>query len=262
MHDRWTAGVDPIDGAGNIYANLVDTFVAVLPDVSAADTATAREACRLLARSIVCTDKIVDGDVSGLAQAENVLAAQVCQLEGTRLLQTLVAPDHLFWGMFVQRLREFADACMDEASARGQFLVELATAERIAFGKNALARITGPLACVLGGDVDLVEPFDRAVMDLIVAVQALDDAIDWRDDLAAQRLSLITTRIWSQLGDRASIDVVQRYVHGAALREVLGQGRQALSDAMEIPSLQASGSWLRLTGRIAASYDRILVMLP
>jgi hypothetical protein len=261
MRDRWTAGIDPIDGAGNIYANLIETFVAVLPGASADATAIAREACRLLARSVVCADKIVDHDVVGLEQAENVLAAQVCQLEGLRLLQALVPPDHAFWRSLVERLREFADACLEEAATRGQFVADVATAERIAFGKNALARIMAPLACALGRDVDLVEPFDRAVVDLIVAVQALDDAIDWRDDLAACRVSLITARIWSELGSAATIDEARRHVHARALREVLGQGRKALDDAMSIAELRRSDSWLRLTRRIAIGYDRVLVML-
>lgn len=259
MQDRWTAGVDPVHGAGNIYANLIDTFAAVLPRASAAAAATAREACRLLARSVVCADRVIDGDVAGPAQAERVLAAQVCQLEGLRLLHGLVAPEHPFWDALSQRLREFADACLEEATSAGD--VPLTVVERIALGKNALARITAPLSCAIGGDAALLEPLDRAVEGLIVAVQSLDDALDWRDDLAGRRLSLITGRIWLQLGPAAAIDDIQRFVHGTAMREVLEQGRGALSDVMALPALRPSEGWLALTGRIAERYDGILAML-
>ena len=47
---RWTAGVAPIDGAGNIYANVLEAFLAIMPPAAQAHLEVAREAGRLLAR--------------------------------------------------------------------------------------------------------------------------------------------------------------------------------------------------------------------
>lgn len=262
MQDRWTAGRQPVNGAGNIYANLIDTFAAVLPTVSEASLATAREVARLLARSIVCADRVIDGDVSPADQVENVLAAQICQFDAVRLLQTLVAPVHRLWAEIALRLREFAEACSAEAAARTRPALPIADVERIALGKNALARITGPLTCAIAGDERLSAVFARAISDLIVAVQALDDAMDWRSDLAAQRLSLITARVWSQYEVTAPADEVAAYVHRQAIREVLQQGESALCDAIGLPELRSSQSWLALTGRIEDGYRKIFEILP
>lgn len=262
MQDRWTAGRQPVNGAGNIYANLIDTFASLLPTVSEASLATAREVARLLARSIVCADRVIDGDVSRAGQVENVLAAQICQLDAVRLLQALVEPAHPLWAEIARRLREFAEACAAEAVARERPALPLADVEHIALGKNALARITGPLTCAIAGDERLAAVFDRAISYLIVTVQALDDAMDWRSDLAAQRISLITARVWSRYEVTAHADEVAAYVHRQAIREVLQQGESALRDAIGIPELRASPSWLALTGRIADGYGKIFDILP
>jgi hypothetical protein len=262
MQDRWTAGRQPINGAGNIYANLIDAFAAATPAVSEASLETAREVARLLARSIVCADRVIDGDVSRTDQVENVLAAQICQLEAVRLLQVLVAPAHRLWAEIAHRLREFAEACAAEANARTHRALPIADVERIALGKNALARITGPLTCAIAGDEQLAAVFDRAISDLIITVQALDDAMDWRSDLAAQRISLITARVWSRYEATAPAEEVTAYVHRHAIREVLQQGESALASATGIPELRASPIWLTLTARIADGYRKIFEVLP
>lgn len=262
MQDRWTAGRQPVNGAGNIYANLVDAFAAALPAVSEASLATAREVARLIARSIVCADRVIDGDVTRADQVENVLAAQICQLDAVRLLQSLIAPAHPLWSEIARRLREFADACVAETAAQEHPAIPVAEVERIALGKNALARITGPLTCAIARDERLAPAFDQAIADLIIAVQALDDAMDWRSDLAARRISLITVRTWARYEVTAPLDEVAAYVHGQAIREVLQQGEAALHDAMNIPELRASSIWLTLTGRIASGYRTIFEILP
>jgi len=262
MQDRWTAGRQPVNGAGNIYANLIDTFAAALPGVPETKVTVAREVARLLARSIVCADRVIDGDVSRTDQVNNVLAAQICQLDATLLLQTLVPPPHSLWAEIARRLREFADACATEAEANARAALPLREVERIALGKNALARITGPLTCAIAGSEELAVPFDRATADLIVTVQALDDAMDWRIDLSAHRISLITARVWSRYDADTPMDEIASYVHRHAMREVLLEGEAALSDAIAIPELRASSSWLALTGRIADGYRNVLAALP
>jgi hypothetical protein len=261
MQDRWTAGVAPVNGAGNIYANLLEAFVAAFPVVRVEHVAAAREACRLLARSIVCADRVVDADVAGLAQAENVLAAQVCQLEGIRLLQLIVPPTHPFWAELAARLREFADASFADAAAHDQAVIDLPNADRIALGKNALARIVAPLACVLGGEPGLQASFDSAIVHLIVAVQALDDALDWRSDFGAHRLSLVTARIWSSLGKDVDAARAELFVHDVALRDVLTRGHAALLEARAIPELRSSELWMSITGKILTGYDSVLDIL-
>lgn len=261
MLDRWTAGVAPQNGAGNIYANLVDAFVAVCPGIVPEHLEAAREACRLLARSIVCADRVIDADVTGLAQAEKVLAAQVCQLEGVRLLQLIVPATDPFWGELAARLREFADASFADAAAHDQAVIDLSSADRIALGKNALARIVAPLACVLGGEPGLKASFDRAIVHLIVAVQALDDALDWRSDFKAHRLSLVTARVWTSLGKDVDADHAELFVHDVVLRDVLTRGHAALLEARAIPELRSSELWMNLTGKILAGYDSVLEMV-
>jgi len=258
MGDRWTAGQAPINGAGNVYANVLETFFAIMPPVPPAHVAAAREAGRLFARSIVCADRIIDGDLAHGSFGENVLAAQVCQLEGVRLLQPLVPPEHPFWSALASRLREFADACMAELSATDH---DVAAAERISLGKNAVARLAAPLACALGGTEAPLAELDRGIVDLIVAVQALDDAIDWRTDLRRGQVSLVTARIWEQLGRDAAGPQVDALVHRVVLREVLATGRAALADALALPVLQGSAGWTQLTGRIAHGYDHALAVL-
>ncbi len=259
MTCRWTAGIEPIDGAGNIYANVLETFLAIMPPAAQAHLEVAREAGRLLARSIVCADRIIDGDLTHGSFGENVLAAQICQLDAARLLHRLVPADHEFWSAFASRLREFADACMAELAGTER---DVAAADRIALGKNTVARLAASLACALGGTDEPLAELDRAVVDLIGAVQALDDAADWRVDLARGQLSLVTARIWTHLGRDATGPAVAAYVYRVAVPEVLGAGRSALADAMTLPALQGSAGWTRLTRRIAHGYDHALAVLP
>ena len=243
-----------------MYADVFDAFVALFPGVSAPAFATSREAVRLLARSIVCVDRVIDRDVSPAAQTENVLAAQICQLEASCLLQAVVPLDHPFWADLVARVREFAESCVEEAVSVEWSRFEDAVAERIAIGKNAVARVVGPLACALGGTMASAAQFDRAITNLIVAVQSLDDAIDWRDDLAAGRLSLVSARIWSRLDRCTPADEVRSYVLGRVMPQVLACGREALASAIATPVLQSSSSWLQLTGKIADGYDHALAV--
>jgi hypothetical protein len=259
MSCRWTAGIAPIDGAGNIYANVLEAFLAIMPRAAQVHLDVAREAGRLLARSIVCADRVIDGDLTYGSFGENVLAAQICQLEAVRLLHRLVPADHEFWFAFASRLRELADACLAELADTER---DVAAAERIALGKNAVARLAASLACALGGTTEPFAELDRAVVDLIVAVQALDDAADWRADLARGQLSLVTARIWVQLGHDATGTAVDAFVYRVALPEVLRAGRAALADAMALPALQGSAGWNRMTSKIAHAYDHAIAVLP
>lgn len=259
MTCRWTAGIEPIDGAGNIYANVLETFLAIMPPAAQAHLDEAREAGRLLARSIVCADRIIDGDLTHGGFGENVLAAQICQLEAVRLLHRMVPADHEFWSAFGGRLREFADACMAEIAGVER---DVAAAERISLGKNAVARLAASLACALGGTTEPLPELDRAVVDLIVAVQTLDDAADWRADLGRDHLSLVTARIWTQLGREATRTAVDAFVYRDVLPDVLRAGRAALADAMTLPALQGSAGWKRMTSRIAHAYDHALAVIP
>ncbi|HEX5064279.1 MAG TPA: hypothetical protein VFV99_33120 [Kofleriaceae bacterium] len=256
---RWTAGLAPIDGAGNIYANVLEAFLAIMPPAAQAHLEVAREAGRLLARSIVCADRVIDGDLTYGSFGENVLAAQICQLDAVRLLQRLVPADHEFWSAFASRLRELADACLAELADTER---DVAAAERIALGKNAVARLAASLACVLGGTAEPLAELDRAVVELIAAVQALDDAADWRADLARGQLSLVTARIWMQLGRDATGTAVDVFVYRVALPEVLHAGRTALENAMTMPALRGSAAWTRMTGKIAHAYDHAIAVLP
>lgn len=257
---RWAEGLEPVTGAGNVYVNVLDAVVSILPVVSAPALATAREATRLLARSIVCADRVIDRDAAPAALRESMLAAQVCQLEATRLLQTIVPLDHPFWTDLVARVREFADACVDEGASGARSGIDEVAAERIAIGKNAVARLVAPMVCVLGGTMAPAAQLDSTITDLIITVQALDDAVDWRVDLVAGRLSLITARIWLRLGELAPINEIQRYVHDQAMPEVLSRGRNALSRAIATPLLQGSEPWQQFTGQIVNAYERVLAM--
>jgi len=259
MTCRWIAGIAPVDGTGNIYANVIETFLAIMPRAAQVHLEAAREAGRLLARSIVCADRIIDGDLTHGSFGENVLAAQICQLDAARLLHRLVPADHEFWSAFASRLREFADACMAELAGAER---DVAAAEQIALGKNAVARLAASLACALGGTAEPLAELDRAVVDLIIAVQALDDMADWRADLTRGQLSLVTARIWMQLGRDATGPAVEAFVYRVAAPDILRAGRAALGDAMTLPVLQGSAGWARMTSRIARAYDHALAVLP
>jgi hypothetical protein len=101
---------------------------------------------------------------------------------------------------------------------------------------------------------------DHAIERLIVGVQILDDAVDWRADLANEQLSLVTARIHGRFPQAGEPAEVEAFVRGEVLHDLLVEGREAVVTARATASLQKSASWLVVTGKILAGYDDVLAI--
>jgi hypothetical protein len=174
---------------GNVYARLIWTLADGFPGIAEADVTELAEVARLLARAVVLADRIADGDAPD-TRIHDAMAAHACQVEGLARLARLVPGDHELWDTLRALVDEHARATLREHAPGGPSR-DLTAVIDLAIGKNALARACPHALAALGGDDAHLAALDLAVRELCIAVQALDDARDWREDAAAGRPSLV-----------------------------------------------------------------------
>jgi hypothetical protein len=256
---------------GNVYCRILWALADLFPALAPAVLDQLLESGRLLARSVVCLDRVIDGDCDEPARAFDALAGHVCQFEGLRLLAGIIPPESGFWPRFHDAEREFAHACLQEHRLRSDESAWASAGEAagiaIAVGKNALARAGGAALCEVAGRPDAAAEIDRAIRHLVIAVQALDDARDWRQDVAAGAPSLLVLRLRASTpsgaaglrGDDAAIR--RRLVEEGHLAHVLRLGHRHAQFARTYPAVRASARWRGEIDRLLAGYDGVLAML-
>lgn len=261
---RWSAL-----GTGNVYYGVAGALFEVFGTaIEPAAASTLVAAARLLAGGVLYADHIVDEEPRGVALATALSGCTAGHIEGMRKLASLFPPDSSVWDAIRQRYRQFAESQIWEAEyregRRDWRSASAANARELTIGKNAIVLLSVPTVCQLASDADRCAELDPVVEDFIIAVQTLDDAVDWRSDLRRRLPTLVTYRAFAQfpeLVERGSFrEIQQRLIRADAYRLALEEGLAAIQRAKQSASLSASPRWRDMCGRIEHDYLRALAV--
>jgi squalene-hopene/tetraprenyl-beta-curcumene cyclase len=166
-------------------------FAGAFPGVGEKELGDMSLVAFLFANVLVTADNIVDGDwVDPLAGPVHMMANQ---FEAYRVLARLFAGDSPFWDIMQASIVEYATTVAEQRRFAGgeRTLREFtaATAMNWAKAKASLAKVTVAGLGELAGDRRPVPALTRSIQAYCVAVQMLDDVLDWRADLTNRRPS-------------------------------------------------------------------------
>ena len=102
------------DDETKVYDGYPYLFLNAFPALAPSDVRSLALAGRLLARSIVVYDNVMDGRALDHPTTTDALRAQALQFEAYHLLYQLFPPDTAFWRRFRNYLIEYANACLQE----------------------------------------------------------------------------------------------------------------------------------------------------
>ncbi len=264
--EHWLARASDGPHTGNVYCQLIDAIAELAPQAPADRLADLREAGRLLARSVVRIDQIVDGDADSDTQANEALTAQICLLQALGVLHRMFPPERRFWAELARLMRIYSSGSLHEHEFRTRkrpwSTLDPIEAVRLTLQKNALAQAAIFGICELRGDYATAEPLVAAVKDFTVAAQCIDDANDWRHDYRSRTPSLVTAHLGAFL-DSADTALAMKHATAAVLTRgllhaVLERGHAHVRRASSALVLADSPSWRLLTGSLEMAYRRVL----
>lgn len=244
-------------GNGSVYMKVTAALVTeVGKKLSPASIDALIAAGRLLLGSVLRVDEIVDEQPRDVTLASRVFGALAGQFEATRKLSELFAESSPFWAHMRQRLVDLAQAQIREqeyrSGERSWSDADESVARSLAVGKNAVMFVASAALCELAGASDRLAEIDEAITDFIIAVQIIDDALDWRTDLARGVPTLV---LWRAAGEP---EVQRALLEGGALHDALQEGHAAIERAQDAPVFAANAVWRDLCEAIRNAYANVL----
>lgn len=180
----------------NIYGYHPYLFVGAFPGLDDRGLEQLSVAAYLFANVLFAVDRAADQD--WLDEARGPMDMLAGQFEAYRALARLFPGDSLFWDVLRARMVDYMTVVRDQRlfSLRERPLTEFSYAMTVdwARSKAALATVTVAALGELARARRPVEALTRSLEHYSVAMQVLDDVLDWRADLSAYRPSLPLAR--------------------------------------------------------------------
>jgi len=187
---------------GNMYLHFPFCFLDAFPGVPI-------EAVRIVALSAVlwmsymrAQDDAVD---KNRASAPILLFLRDLYLrESLRLLYTIFVPNSKFWDSYSAYFDEYAYAVLCECRKHSSIESHYPEEEFCAIAKGKAAMAKYPLAALaeLSGHHENVALLTESLDCFHVGYQYWDDVVDWKEDLASSKYSLLLTRAFEGMENR------------------------------------------------------------
>lgn len=187
-------------------------------------------------------DKIVDGETEATAAHHFLVSLLYGELQ--RALLAAVGTDLRFWTRYDAYVRVYHAAETGPGPNSGDSAFDADDYRARAQARSAPVKfIVVALACAADRTA-LIDSYCESIDRFLVGFQLYDDALDWREDLAAGRLTPATAPLHGDAGVAYASDVLER---------VLDESCAWFEAAAEPVADQPCAAWKALLARLAAS---------
>jgi squalene-hopene/tetraprenyl-beta-curcumene cyclase len=198
----------------------------------------------LFSQSLFLFDRFID---EGAGADSAKLAGRILgwQFEAYGQLRRIFPTDELFWHRFRSYIADFTRACLDERRATAGVIPWREFSEErvidITVAKTGISRTVVAGLASLAADETETDALIRSINTYNVALQYLDDMIDWRKDLRIGTPSLLLIRLLDERPNISGgltpeeVDRLGREIHyGGHARYMLENVMDCVDDALAL----------------------------
>jgi hypothetical protein len=184
---------------GNMYLHFPFCFLEAFAGIAVEDVRTIALSGVLWMSYMRAQDDAVDKDRA--AEPILVFLRDLYLRESLRLLYTIFAADSRFWESYSTYFNEYAHAvlCEDRNHSSIESRYDEEEFRVIARGKAAMAKYPVAALAVLSGRNEKMALLTESLDCFHVGYQYWDDVVDWKEDIAASKCSLLLARAFERV---------------------------------------------------------------